>query len=106
MKKKFYLKDILQIFFDNNIFKNTPVCEKCNKQMKLIANKLRVNGKMMRCTQKGLNKHDIKLNILNCNISGNFKADIRIIHFLLLNNFLENKNIKNSYINVKKFSKL
>ena len=74
--------------------------------MNLVSNKQRVDGKIWRCKKKGSNKHDIKLNIRIGSIFENFKTDIRILYYLLFFNFVENKSVKNSFINAQEFSKL
>ena len=52
--------------------------------------------------KKGLEPHAIKVYIRKNNIFSNFNKDIRIVYFLLFYNFVDNKNIKNSYINCTK----
>ena len=74
--------------------------------MKLVSNKKRVDGKIWRCTKKGSNKHDIKVNIRKDSIFEIFKTDIRILYYLLFYNFVDNKSVKISFINAQEFSKM
>ena len=74
-----------------NLKKKKVICEKCNKTMKLTKNKSRIDGKICRCTNKGVNKHYNKINLRSGSIFENIKADIRILYFLLFYNFVENK---------------
>jgi hypothetical protein len=67
--------------------------------MKLVKMKSRIYGKIWRCKKKGNDPHDIKLNIRKGSIFEDIKADIRILYFLIFYNFLENKSVKESYIN-------
>ena len=55
--------------------------------------------------KKGSDPHDIKVNIRNNSIFNNFKTDIRLLYFLLFYNFIENKSVKDSYLNCKELSK-
>ena len=96
---------IFKFLCDNNILLQNPICEKCNKIMKLSKNKKRIDGKIWRCTKKGANKHDNKINIRAGSIFENIKADIRILYFLLFYNFVENKSINESYNNSIEFYK-
>ena len=89
----------------NDILKNNPVCEKCDKPMKLVKNKHRIDGKIWRSRNKGDDKHDIKLNIRKGSIFENIKTDIRLLYFILFFNFIENKSIKDTYNNCKEFAK-
>ena len=54
--------------------------------------------------KKGSDPHDIKVNIRNNSIFNNFKTDIRLLYFLLFYNFIENKSVKDSYLNCKELS--
>ena len=47
--------------------------------------------------------HEIKLNIRKGSIFEDIKADIRILYFLIFYNFVENKSVKESYINTSEF---
>ena len=51
----------------------------------------------------GNDPHDIKLNIRKGSIFEDIKADIRILYFLIFYNFVENKSVKESYINIIEF---
>ena len=51
-------------------------------------------------------KNVIKLNIRIGSIFENFKTDIGILYYLLFFNFVENKSVKNNFINAQEFSKL
>ena len=73
--------------------------------MNLVNIKNRIDGKIWRCKKKGLEPHDIKVNIRNNSIFSNSKTDIRILYFLLFYNFVENKSVKESYLNCKELSK-
>ena len=53
--------------------------------------------------KKGNDQHDIKLNIRKGSIFEDIKADIRILYFLIFYNFVENKSVKESYINTSEF---
>ena len=100
MKKKI-INYILQFLLDNYILKKNPIWEKCNKLMKLVTNKHRVDREMWRCTIKRSNKYDIKLNIRKGSMFEKFKTGIRILYYLLFYHFVENKGVKKSYRNVK-----
>ena len=69
--------------------------------MNLINTKNRIDGKMWRCKKKGLEPHNIKVNIRNNSIFSSFKTDIRVLYFLLFYNFVEYKIVKESYLNCK-----
>ena len=90
-EEEFEKEKIYKILLDNNILLHNPICEKCNNSMKLTKNKNRIDGKICRCTNKGVNKHDNKINLRIGSIFENIKADIRILYFLLFYNFVENK---------------
>ena len=57
----------------------------------------------MEMQKKGNAPHDIKLNIRKGSIFEDIKADIRILYFLIFYNFVENKSVKESYINITEF---
>ena len=59
----------------------------------------------MEILKKGLELHNIKVNIRNNSIFSSFKTDIRLLYFLLFYNFVENKSVKESYLNCKELSK-
>ena len=104
-EEEFKKENILKFLFDNNILKNNLICEVCEHPMNLVNIKKRIDGKIWRCKKKGLEPHDIKVNIRNNSIFSNFKTDIRILYFLLFYNFVENKSVKDSYLNCKELSK-
>ena len=102
---EFVKENILNFLLMNDILKNHPICEKCDKPMKLVKNKNNIDGKIWRCRTKGEDKHDIKLNIRNGSVFENIKTDIRLLYFILFYNFVENKSIKETYNNYKEFAK-
>ena len=102
---EFEKEKIFKILIDNNILLQNPKCEKCNKIMRLSKTKNRIDGRIWRCSNKGANKYDNKINIRRGSIFENIKADIRILYFLLFYNFVENKSIKESYNNCLEFCK-
>ena len=104
-EEDFQKDNIIKFLLDNKILKNNPICYKCHRPMKLVNDKLRVDGKIWRCSKKGYNKHDNRINIRNGSIFEKFKTDIRIIYFLIFYNFVENKSVKDSYNNSLEFSK-
>ena len=104
-EEEFKTENILKFLFDNNILKNNLICEICDHPMNLVNIKNRIDGKIWRCKKKGLEPHDIKVNIRNNSIFSNFKTDIRILYFLLFYNFVDNKSVKDSYLNCKELSK-
>ena len=104
-EEEFKKENILKFLFDNNILKNNLICEVYEHPMNLVNLKKRIDGKIWRCKKKGLEPHDIKVNIRNNSIFSNFKTDIRILYFLLFYNFVENKSVKDSYLNCKELSK-
>ena len=55
--------------------------------------------------KKGNNKHDVKQNIRANSIFANVKADIRILYFILFENFIYNFSINTVYNNCKEFSR-
>ena len=97
--------NIINFLFDNKLLKNNPICYKCHQQMKLVKDKKRVDGRIWRCSKKGNNKHDNRINIRNGSVFEKFKTDIRILYFLIFYNFVENKSVKDSYNNSLEFSK-
>ena len=104
-EEEFKMENILQFLIQNDIIKNNPICEICDHPMKLVKIKKRIDGKIWRCKKKGLEPHDTKVHIRNNSIFSNFKTDIRILYFLLFYIFIENKSIKDSYLNCKELSK-
>ena len=100
---EFQKRKILDFLFENDLIKNNPKCEVCDNQMKLVKMKSRIDGKIWRCKKKGNDPHDIKLNIRKGSIFEDIKADIRILYFLIFYNFVENKSVKESYINTSEF---
>ena len=101
----FQKDNIIKFLFDNKLLKNSPICYKCHQTMKLVNDKQRVDRKIWRCSKKGNNKHDNRLNIRNGSVFENFKTDIRILYFLIFYNFVENKSVKDSYNNSLEFSR-
>ena len=64
------------------------------------------DGCVWRCVKKMNDKHDIKINIRNNRIFENvIKTDIRLLYFILLENYVLNIPINTVYRNCKEFSK-
>ena len=95
--------NIINFLFDNKLLKNNPICYKCNQQMKLVKDNKRVDGRIWRCSKKGNNKHDNRINIRNGSVFEKFKSNIRILYSLIFYNFVENKSVKDSYNNSLEF---
>ena len=98
-EEKCQKENILKFLTDNNILANNPICKVCDLPMKLVNIKTRIDGKIWRCKKKGLVPYDIKINIRNNSIFSSSKTDISKLYFLLFYNFVENKSVKESYLN-------
>ena len=59
----------------------------------------------MRCSKKGKNRQDNRINIGNGSVFEKFKTDIRILYFWIFYNFVENKSLKDSFNNSLEFSR-
>ena len=89
----------------SNILSNHVIYYNCHNLMKLFENKSYVDGCVWRCLKKGNIKHDIKQNIRTNSIFENVKTDIRILYFILFENFINNFSINTVYNNCKEFSR-
>ena len=52
-----------------------------------------------RWKKNGINKHDYKINLRSGSILEKTKADLRILFFLIFYYFVDNKSIKQAFIN-------
>ena len=77
----------------SNILSNHVICSNCLNLMKLIENKSYFDGYVCRCLKTGNNKHDDKQNICTNSIFDNVKIDIRLLYFMLFENFINNFSI-------------
>ena len=97
--------NVINFCLNTHLIKQNPICNKCGNKMKLEKDKKHLDGIIWRCTKRGINKHDNRIDIINGSIFEKIKVDIRMLYFLIFYNFIENKSVKNSYINNKEFSK-
>ena len=104
-KENYKIKDIISILMKSNLLNNQVNCSKCNNIMKLIENKSYADEYVWRCFKKGDNKHDIKQNIRVNSIFEDVKTDIRLLYFIIFENFIYNFSINTVYKNCKEFSR-
>ena len=57
------------------------------------------------CQKKGGNKDVINVNIKNKSKFESMSTDLRILYFLIFYNFIDNKSVKQNYLNCKEFAK-
>ena len=62
--------------------------------MKLVKDKKLLDGIIFRCTRRGINKHDNRINIKNGSIFEKIKVDIRMLYFLIFIILLKIKVLK------------
>ena len=87
------------------LIKDKRICTICNNDMKLHENKNYKDKYYWRCKKSLPQKHDNKINLRDSSIFETFLVDIRVLYFLLLYCFMENKSLKVSLRNVKQFCK-
>ena len=104
-KEQYKLKDIISILMKSNILSNHVICSNCQNLMKLVENKSYGDECVWRCLKTGNNKHDNKQNIRTNSIFDNVKTDIRLLYFILFENFIYNFSINTVYNNCKEFSR-
>ena len=80
-------------------------CDKCDNFMHLNVCNGTKDELIWRCSHIGLNKYDNKCNIRYKSIFESMKSDIRLLYFILFNNFIETKSINQNYYNCREFSK-
>jgi len=73
--------------------------------MHLINNKNFKDKICWRCTKKENNSHDVKINIGNGSVFSQLKFDLRIIYFIIFNNFTKNNRVNVTFRNCKEFCK-
>ena len=73
--------------------------------MNLINNKNFKDKVCWRFIKKGNNSHDVKINIRNGSIFSQMKCDLRILYFIIFNNFTKNNSVNATFINCKEFCK-
>ena len=78
----FNLEKIIQILTELKVIKKNFICFKCNKDMHLINNISFKDKICWRCTSKGPNKHDVKINIREGSIFSNLKSDIALFFII------------------------
>ena len=104
-KENYKIKDIISILMKSNLLNDQVNCSKFNNIMKLIENKSYTDEYVWRCFKKGDNKHDIKQNIRVNSIFEDVKTDIRLLYFIIFENFIYNFSINTVYKNCKEFSR-
>ena len=104
-KENYNIKDIINKLMKSNLLLNVINCPTCNKVMNLTENKNYKDGYDWRCAKNGTNKHDDKCNIRYKSIFANTKTDIRILFFIIFENFIFNLPLNSVYKNCKEFSK-
>ena len=98
-----YIKrDIIDKLMKHKLLVDKMKCDKCDNFMHLNGTK---DGLIWRCSHIGLNKHDNKCNIRYKSIFESMKSDIRLLYFILFNNFIKRKSINQTYYNCREFSK-
>jgi len=97
------LEKIIHILKELHLIKKENICPKCNNSMHLIIKTLKI--KFVGCTKKGNNSHDVKINIRNGSIFSQTKCDLRIIYFIIFNNFTKNNSVNVTFRNCKEFCK-
>ena len=95
----FQLEKIIYILKELYLIKKENICPKCNNSMYLINNKNFKDKICWRCTKKGNNSDDVKINIRNGSIFSQMKCDLRIIYFIIFNNFTKNNSINVNFRN-------
>ena len=82
------------------MLKKYILCEKCNQYMNLNKSKNKKVGYIWR----GINPHDIEINIRYKSIFKSMKTDLRLLCFIIFYNYIVNKSINQIYINYREFS--
>ncbi len=101
-----YIKpDIIDKLMKHKLLVDKMKCDKCDNFMHLNVCNGTKDGLIWRCSHIGLNKHDNKCNIRYKSIFESMKSDIRLLYFILFNNFIKRKSINQTYYNCREFSK-
>lgn len=66
------------------MLKKYILCEKCSQYMNLNKSKNKKDGYVWRCSKRGINPHDIKINIRFKSIFEKVKTDLRLLYFIIL----------------------
>ena len=101
----FQMEKIILILKELQLLKKENICPKCNNSMHLTNNKNFKDKICWRRTKKGNNSHDIKINIRNGSIFSLMKCDLRILYFIIFNNFTKNNSVNATFRNCKEFCK-
>ena len=101
----FQMEKIILILKELQLLKKENICPKCNNSMHLTNNKNFKDKICRRHTKKGNNSHDIKINIRNESIFSLMKCDLRILYFIIFNNFTKNNSVNSTFRNCKEFCK-
>ena len=104
-KDKYLLKDIITKLMNCNIIRNKIACLLCNNSMNLTSNETYIDGLVWRCVKKGINKHGVKTNIRQNSVFENLRTDMRLLCFIIFENFIYNYSINKVYNNCIEFSK-
>ena len=71
-----------------------------------LTNNQKIKDKIFwRCTKKENNSQDVKINIRNRSIFSQMKCDLRILYFIIFNNFTKNNIVNAKFRNCKEFYK-
>ena len=101
-----YIKrDIIDKLMKYKLLLDKIKCDKCNTFIHLNVCNGTKDGLIWRCSHIGFNKHDNKCNIRVKSTFETMKCDIRILYFIIFNNFIERKSINQTYYNCREFSK-
>lgn len=79
----FQMEKIIHILKELQLLKKENICPKCNNNMHLTNNKNFKDKICWRCTKKGNNSHDIKINIRNGSIFSLMIQKIIVLMLLL-----------------------
>ena len=60
---------------------------------------------MLEVVKKGNNSHDVKIKIRNGSIFSQMKCNLRILYFIIFNNFTKNFSVNATFRNFKGFRK-
>lgn len=99
---QFQIDNVIIFLQQNNLLANSFVCKKCNKILNLNKTKNKKDGYVWSCSKRGINKHDIKINIRYKSIFENMKTDIRLLYFLIFYNFVDNKSINQIFFKLQR----
>lgn len=101
-----YIKqEIIDKLMKHKLLVDKMKCDKCDNFIHLNVCNGTKDGIIWRCSHLDLNKHENKCNIRVKSIFEKMKCYIRLLYFIIFNNFIERKSINQTYYNCREFIK-